>query len=343
MTLEKFQITYFIKNFKPNIIVINTKKGGLPMKKWVLLIGVIFYLSAFVKVGTAQPDASVMIPAETTKAPAGESSETEKVTYLGVSVVPAGETITAQLRLPRNTGLVIVYVDIEGPSAKILEKNDVLHKLNDQLLINPEQFATLVKMFKPGDEISLSVFRAGAPLTLKVKLGERKIVPGEMPSGFRASSFFRFYTPQKNEEILDKIRKWLDDIGLERDRIRDTADSMWKDIMETLRDWDNAPQPFRFGRKRELDIEKGSTKVISVSPDGASYTDNEHRLVITRTERGLMLSARDKTGKLMFDGPVDNEEQLERVPAEIKRKARELREKLLSQPAPLPGANRETM
>lgn len=315
------------------------------MKKWVFSIVVIFNLFGYVGIRGAQPDTSAVAPAKDTQASAMASSEIEKVTYLGVSVVPAGETITAQLKLPRNTGLVIVYVDMESPSAKVLEKNDVLHKLNDQLLVNPDQLAVLVKMFKPGDEISLSLFRAGTPLTLKVKLGERRIIPEEMSGSFRASPFFRFYTPQKNEEILDKIRKWLDDIGLERDRIRDTADSMWKDIMETLRNLDDSSQPFRFGRRRESVIEGRSTdtKVVSVSPDGASYTDNEHRLVITRTERGLMLSARDKTGKLIFEGVIDNEEQVERVPVEIQRKVKELREKLLSQTAPLPGAERETM
>jgi hypothetical protein len=311
------------------------------MKKWILLIGIIFY--SFAEIRGGQPEISAL-PVEGSKGGSAGRSEVEKVTYLGVSVVPAGETISAQLKLARGAGLVVVYVDPEGPSGKILEKNDVLYKLNDQILVHPEQLAVLVRMFKPGDEVSLEIFRAGTLVNLKVKLGERTITPGEAGAS-RMLPFFRFYTPRKNEEILDKIGKWLDDMGMEKDRIRDTAESIWKDIMETLRDVDDAPSPFPFGRRRESGIDRRATdsKVVSVSPDGASYSDGEHRLVITRTERGLMLSAKDKTGKPIFEGPIDTEEQLARIPGEIQQKVRELREKLLAQSQRSSDARRETM
>jgi hypothetical protein len=56
-----------------------------------------------------------------------------------------------------------------------------------------------------------------------------------------------------------------------------------------------------------------------------------------------MLSAKDKTGKPIFEGPIDTEEQLARIPGEIQQKVRELREKLLAQSQRSSDARRETM
>jgi hypothetical protein len=78
-------------------------------------------------------------------------------------------------------GLVVDELVPDSPAAKAgLKEYDVLQKLDDQLLVNPEQLATLVRMHKSGEEITLTVIREGKPTEVKVTLAERS-VPGMMP------------------------------------------------------------------------------------------------------------------------------------------------------------------
>ena len=53
-----------------------------------------------------------------------------------------------------------------------LKLYDVLLKFDDQLLINPEQLKTLVRMRNPGERVSLSILRQSKPVTLSVELIE---------------------------------------------------------------------------------------------------------------------------------------------------------------------------
>jgi len=82
----------------------------------------------------------------------------------------------SQLSLPVGVGLVVEVIDEGSPAAKAgLKQYDVLHKLNDQILVNLEQLAILVRTFKPGDEVTLTVLRQSKPTTLTAKLVEKEV------------------------------------------------------------------------------------------------------------------------------------------------------------------------
>lgn len=104
----------------------------------------------------------------------------EKGSYLGVSATPAPAVLRKQLQLPEGMGLVVEIVVPESPAAKAgLQRFDVLQKLDEQLLINPQQLAVLVRSHKPGEEISLGIIRDGKPTTVSAKLEEREVEPLE--------------------------------------------------------------------------------------------------------------------------------------------------------------------
>ena len=54
-----------------------------------------------------------------------------------------------------------------------LKLYDILLKLDDQLLINPDQLKTLVQMRNPGERISLSVLRQSKPITYRSNFSKR--------------------------------------------------------------------------------------------------------------------------------------------------------------------------
>lgn len=104
----------------------------------------------------------------------------EKVVSLGVDVSQASPTTRDQLKLPRGVGLNVDAVHNDGPAkAADIQQHDVLEKLNDQWLVNPQQFYTLCRGMKAGDEVTLSLIRQGERKTVKAKLEEREqpIVP----------------------------------------------------------------------------------------------------------------------------------------------------------------------
>jgi len=165
----------------------------------------------------------------------------EKVTHLGVGVAPAGPSLAAQLGLAPNTGLVVNEVAPESPAQERIKAHDVLVELDGQLLINPEQFAVLIRNHRAGDEVTLKLIRNGKPETLKVKLTthEAPVMPpgqiGRGPLGDRPRVVFPGGIPAPGQphfmerQIEVNRRNAPGDEGVVRQRrfvIRDQAGSI---------------------------------------------------------------------------------------------------------------------
>jgi hypothetical protein len=94
--------------------------------------------------------------------------------WLGIQIAKPDPSVTVHVpSLPQGIGFMVVSTDEGGPArqAGILEF-DLLWKLGDQMLVNEAQLAALLRLSKPGDEVILSGFRGGKPLSVKLKLGE---------------------------------------------------------------------------------------------------------------------------------------------------------------------------
>lgn len=106
--------------------------------------------------------------------------------WLGLQVGKPDPSIVASVpSLPAGVGFVIRVVNVGGPAqAAGLHESDLLWKLGDQMLVNEGQLAVLLRMKKPGEEITLAGFRNGKPLEVKLKLGETPALkppfPGEL-------------------------------------------------------------------------------------------------------------------------------------------------------------------
>lgn len=101
---------------------------------------------------------------------AGGPVAMEKVPFLGVSTGPVSATLGSQLGLAPGTGLVVNHIVPASPAAGVLQPHDVLVKLDDQLLIEANQLAVLVRSRKEGDEVTVTYLRGGKQATAKVKL-----------------------------------------------------------------------------------------------------------------------------------------------------------------------------
>jgi hypothetical protein len=108
-----------------------------------------------------------------------------KATYLGVATSPSPEALVDQLKLPKGVGLLVEFVDAKGPAAAAgIRKNDVLTKLDDQLLTSPQHLAVLVRMHKPKDKVTVALFREAREEKVTAELSESEEAAQEQAVNF---------------------------------------------------------------------------------------------------------------------------------------------------------------
>jgi len=106
--------------------------------------------------------------------------DTNPVTWLGLAADELSEDVRAQLPLPEGAGLLVRHITANGPAAQAgVLKNDILIKLDDQLLVNAAQLRALVHGKNDGEKIALSLLRKGKELKVTAKLVSKVLPPDE--------------------------------------------------------------------------------------------------------------------------------------------------------------------
>lgn len=102
----------------------------------------------------------------------------KKVTYIGIAPGAVGDDLRAHLPLKDGEGIKVNHVAEGSPAAKAgIQEHDILLRLDDQILVEPEQLRALVKMRKPGDEVKVNLMRKGEQKEVKVVLAESEERP----------------------------------------------------------------------------------------------------------------------------------------------------------------------
>ena len=117
------------------------------------------------------------------------TTELAMKTTLGVHVSQVSQALRKQLKLPEGIGLLVEHV-VDGSAAATagLQRYDVLHKLGDQLLINPGQLTVLVRMYEPESKVTLSVIRDGEGVAVEAVL--KAVAVTAQAKGFDAFEHF---------------------------------------------------------------------------------------------------------------------------------------------------------
>ena len=93
--------------------------------------------------------------------------------YLGVHTSRLDKGVSYQLGLPKGAHLQVEQVASGSPAEQAgIQLYDVILRFDDQILINPDQLKTLLRMRNPGERISLSILRQSKPISLSVELME---------------------------------------------------------------------------------------------------------------------------------------------------------------------------
>jgi serine protease Do len=97
--------------------------------------------------------------------------------WLGVGISEVSKEIADQLDLPKTNpsmvGAMVRQIDKEGPAAKSdLKVGDIILKLNDSTIEKSTDLPRMVGALKPGQTISLLVWRQGKEKKIEITLGE---------------------------------------------------------------------------------------------------------------------------------------------------------------------------
>jgi len=263
-----------------------------------------------------------------------------ETTYLGVGAEEAPEILASQLSLDPGIGLVVKYVTPDSPAAKAgLEKNDLLVEFEGQGLSVPAQLRKLVQARKEGDEVKLAYYRAGKRYSTTATLGKTKggfgllkLDEGKLQDGLRELQWQLREGPfqEKMRDLAHGLRESLGDLKVDQEKIGDevrrSLEEAKRAVEEALREATNAKHALAPTEKALKEIEESkvlvdkhpSVVVRSTNKTVRSLVkvDDSGRLIIVATPE-LHLTAHDKDGKLLFDGPVDTQEQQDTIPRDL--------------------------
>jgi hypothetical protein len=95
--------------------------------------------------------------------------------FLGITPMAVDKAIGKRLKYPEEFGLWIVKVSPGQPAHNAgIQANDVLMRINEATLKSSAQLEKILAGKRPGEAVSLDLFRNGREFPLKMELGSRK-------------------------------------------------------------------------------------------------------------------------------------------------------------------------
>lgn len=237
--------------------------------------------------------------------------EKEKVTFLGVETAPVSRTLAAQLGLGRDTGLVVVRISEKSPAAEILKEDDVLTRLDDQILVNQQQLGVLVRGKKEGDEVKLTVVRSGKETTVKAKLATHEVPRMAAALSFPGAPGGMTWSMGALPEGLARLRQLP---GMDDDDAKDVLRMIGREHRNFM-----ATPGVRIFRRGG----KGST-ILDLPNSNISYSDDDGSIEIKADEGKRQLTVKDAQGKVTFQGPINTEEERKKLPPEVVKQLEKL-------------------
>lgn len=209
--------------------------------------------------------------------------------YLGLMSAPIPEALRHQMDLQTDAGVMVAQVDPEGAVGGTLAPFDLLLKLDDQWIWNQEQLQGLVRMHKPGDKVALTFVRKSDRQTADVTLKGRALAPAD----------------------VIRQRAHLPHAGVEP-------------IPMPL------PQPFP-GQQMPMRITTGGSGQAQTEAHVSFFMndqDDQGSYALRMRDGAQTFSVKDPDGNLVFEGPVNTDEERAKVPADLQPKLRELQDRM---------------
>jgi membrane-associated protease RseP (regulator of RpoE activity) len=272
------------------------------------------------------------------------------VTFLGIETSEVPSVVSEQLGLSNGFGLVVDYVVPDSPAAAAgVQQNDIIKMLNDQILTEPGQLAKLVRSFSEGTNVTLTLLRKGKEQKVTAKLAKKDMPqhpefgPGHHRHGgfpFGEHGFGDFGMGDFNEQ-MNRLKDQLGDQnhGLVHNAVVKARDEMMRARDEARQQVERAGDQIRILSKdqdalRATKIDIGKAQIV--------FSDDKGEMKLETVAGKKLLTAKDPQGKLLFSGPVETKEDLDKMPADVRERYEKLSEHDLPAVASPGGTDEES-
>src|SRR5256884_8666051 len=264
------------------------------------------------------------------------------MTFLGVETSQVPDVVSEQLGLAKGLGLVVEYVVPNSPAASAgIQQNDILKMLNDQILIEPSQLRKLLQTFSDGTDVTLTILRKGQEQKITVKLAKKEMpqrhsmMPGENHDGHWDFD----ETGDLGEQMQELKEQLQDQLGdAQRGIIRGAVIKAHEAARRAREDARRAAREIRIlskdnGGLRATKIDLGKAQIV--------FCDGKGEMKLETVNGKKLLTAKDPQGKLLFSGPVETKEDLDKVPADVRERYDKLQQHDLPAVAPPAGIDKD--
>src|SRR6266550_965364 len=257
------------------------------------------------------------------------------VTYLGVETSQVPDVVSEQLGLAKGLGLVVEYVEPNSPAASAgIQQNDILKMVNDQILIEPSQLRKLLQTFSDGTEVTLTILRKGKEQKITAKLAKKEVPQRHslIPGGNHDWHWDFDETGDVGEQMQELKEQLKEQLGdTQRGIIRGAVMKAHEAARRAREDARRAAREIRI-----LSNDNGTLKATKIDLGKALivFSDGKGEMKLENVNGKKLLTAKDPQGKLLFSGPVETKEDLDKVPADVRDRYERLKQNDLPAVAP---------
>jgi hypothetical protein len=228
--------------------------------------------------------------------------------------------------------VLVAFVDPKGPSMGILAEDDILVRLDDQVLVNPEQFRALIGMRQPGDVVKIVAVREDEVVKVDLKLGSRNAPLSAAPKAKKSSA------PKVEAKAADEAvptapkavvppRMGITINGQTFEFNQDPMEGFPPEIIQQFNEMRQRSMPVPRVAEPEVEAEKESAPAPSAPAmqsksksfsfsfgNGGSVSSNsvaadrDGTVAIEERDGKKHAVIKDASGKVLFDGDVTTDE-----------------------------------
>src|SRR6266480_2226968 len=261
------------------------------------------------------------------------------MTFLGVETSHVPDVVSEQLGLAKGLGLVVEYVLPDSPAASAgIQQNDILKMLNDQILMEPSQLRKLLQTFAEGNDVTLTILRKGQEQKITVKLTKKEMSQRHamMPGENHDSEWDFDETGDPGEQMQELKQQLQEQLGAQRGMIRGAVIKAHEAARRAREDARRAAREIRIlsnddGGLKATRIDLGKAQIV--------FCDGKGEMKLENVNGKKLLTAKDPQGKLLFSGPLETKEDLDKVPADVRERYERLQQNDLPAVAPQADAD----
>lgn len=264
-------------------------------------------------------------PPDNAKPPAALLNEAEnihevqaKLPFIGVVTASLPKMLTDHLDLKPGTGVIVRTVLPNSPADQSgLKTNDIILKINETAINDPEAFGTKIRDLKIGDKLKLKTIQRGNPTDIEVTLTERPF--GQLAEIPNQEPLLEGLPDAQALRLKDLIERNLGALGKNGLKEMLVPDVRADEKLQMLRDLMN----HAMGDEQKIHPDQ-STNIPFQQQSTIRMIDNDGSVEIKSSGESTEVIVRDKSNAEIWSGPWDTEPDKAAAPDDIRERIEKL-------------------